>query len=140
VSVTQRKTSHGLRQTRFADNLDSILTAAGVTPVVNLTSVGKGLQDQFFVNFEWQPASGAPFLPPQPNLLQFVSTSFLTLKQVVGNTKADVMGNALKSSVNSRAAATVAAGGFSSVSGLKKILNLQANLIVNKSGALSIFL
>lgn len=103
--------------------------------MVNLTSVGKGLQDQFFVNFEWDPAPGAPFIPPQPNLLQFVSTSFLTLKQVVGNAKASVMGTALKNSVDSRASATVAAGGFSSVSGLKKILKLQADLIVNKSGA-----
>ncbi|KAH7107300.1 alcohol oxidase [Auriculariales sp. MPI-PUGE-AT-0066] len=118
----------------------AILSAAGVPLVVNLTSVGTGLQDQFFVNFEWEPATGAPFLPPAPNALQFVSTSFLNLRQIVGNATASSMGSSLVSSIPTRAAATVASGGFTSVTGLTTIFNLQANLMLNKSVPVEEFL
>jgi choline dehydrogenase len=121
--------------TVLAHHIASVLNAAGVPVVLDLPSVGANLQDQFFVNFEWTPKPNTPFIPPAPNALQFVSTSFLTLKQVVGSSTAAGMISALNASIPARAASTVANGGFTSVAGMKDLLALQVKLMTTKKGA-----
>ncbi|KZV83874.1 alcohol oxidase [Exidia glandulosa HHB12029] len=111
----------------------TVLQAAGVQTVVDLPSVGTNLQDQFFNNFEFEPASSAPYIPPAANMPPFVSTSFLTLAQIVGNSTAGSLGKSLTGSVESRAKDAVAKGRFSSVNGLKKMLRVQADLVVKQN-------
>ncbi|KAG6827947.1 hypothetical protein H0H92_009855, partial [Tricholoma furcatifolium] len=99
---------------------------------VDLPAVGTNLQDQAMnINLFTVP-SGIPTseytivnAPVSPVV------AFLDLAQVLGDDSAREAGLELLSSVSSRAKDIVAAGGFTSESGMVKMLQVQANSIAN---------
>ncbi|KAG6851672.1 hypothetical protein C0991_007164 [Blastosporella zonata] len=103
---------------------------------VDLPAVGTNLQDQALNEI-------VHAVPPSRNASEYTiinapltpTISFLDLKQVLGD-KAQVAGSELLQSVSARAKAIVASGGFTSESGLEKVLQIQANSIVNLDGEL----
>ncbi|KAG6812406.1 hypothetical protein H0H92_002982 [Tricholoma furcatifolium] len=108
-----------------------VIVASGAIGV-DLPAVGTNLQDQalnlnVFVVPPAIPKSeytiiNGPFTP---------AVAFLDITQVLGHDSARVAGDELLRSVPNRAKDIVASGAFTSESGLVKILQIQANSIVN---------
>ncbi|KAG6812407.1 hypothetical protein H0H92_002983 [Tricholoma furcatifolium] len=108
-----------------------VIVASGAIGV-DLAAVGTNLQDQALnVNVFSVP----PTIPtPEYTIINgplSPAVAFLDIAQVLGNDSARVAGNELLQTVTTRAKDIVASGAFTSESGLVKILQIQANSIVN---------
>jgi len=114
----------------------SILGSFGIPVVINLPAVGTNLQDHAltFHAYNQTAGLGPDFIDTsQAPEVPFQSAAYVDIYQAFGPALGHTMGQSLKSTVDSRAAAQVAAGAFSSTSGLKKLLNFQATSIVDNN-------
>ena|ERR1700761_8946238 len=113
----------------------SILTAAGVKQIVDLSSVGTNLQDQA-LNLVFNVIDSA--IPPAEftpgNEPGTPAVNFADLEQVLGEEGAKISGAELVGSIEQRAKDLVASGVFTSVGGLKKALGVQAEAITKLRG------
>ncbi|KAK4695811.1 hypothetical protein P7C70_g8484, partial [Phenoliferia sp. Uapishka_3] len=114
------------------------LTAVGVTPVVDLPSVGTGLQDQtlniflysyntsLLLNSDYANAAGGP---------AGGALAFPSLKQLLGKKRFASTILDLKRTARARAQAIVDRGAWTNVEGLRKIFLAQASIISGSTPA-----
>ncbi|KZS98576.1 alcohol oxidase [Sistotremastrum niveocremeum HHB9708] len=110
----------------------NILKKAGVPVMVDLPSVGTNLQDQPLTTslYQIKPGQNSSVIETA-NQITEGSVAYIELNQILG-AKGPAAGQYLLNSISDRAQAIVKTGGFTSVSGLKKVLQYQANSIVNE--------
>jgi choline dehydrogenase len=99
------------------------LSALKIMPVVDLPSVGTNLQDQALVPLIWSLAMNVPSPQYQADV------AFPSLAQLIGVTAAADASALLLRTARKRAAGIVAAGGHTSVTGLTKQFEVQAQQI-----------
>ena len=114
-----------------------VLQAAGVPVKVDLPSVGTNLQDQPLTTSMYNFTKGLNgSVIDTTNQVTEGSVAYIELEQILGKKNGQAAGQYLLNTVAARAQAIVNTGGFTSVSRLQKILQVQADSIVNKKGML----
>ncbi|KAF7303785.1 Alcohol oxidase [Mycena indigotica] len=107
----------------------TILEGVGVTPVIDLPSVGTNLQDPTVLVMALSPNASVSDSLKTINEPGTGSNNMLDISQVLGVDGAKAAVKELRDTVTARAQAQVGAGAFTSVKGLKAILSYQADSI-----------
>jgi hypothetical protein len=111
----------------------SILQSAGIPTQINLPSIGTNLQDQALDLFAYLLS---PTVPPSEYTIEnapgALAAAYLDFSQLFSGQEGE--GSALMGSVEQRARTIVETGAFTSLSGMEKILRVQARNIVESKG------
>jgi len=107
------------------------LVKHNISCVIDLPSIGTGLQDQtrntFVQEFKASVSNDSAFVDPFSS--SSGALSFTNIHQLLGNTAAAATINGLFADAKTRAETIVARGGWTNVAGLEEVYHMQAEII-----------